>query len=422
MSKKETVSKKSIIQTGQKKPFPAMKLLLFLLLGAVVFVAGVYVGKVDLRKNSDGGNYTLTGDFSEKSGEVNVNLLWEAWNQLESVYINKNLDGQKLLYGAVRGLVESLDDPYTFFLSPDETEDYLKGNASAFEGIGTTLRYNGEYTVIESPIDGYPARNAGLEPGDAILEVDGEAMRNKSAAYVASKIRGTAGTTVKLKVFKISSQREEEFEIKREKIDLDNVTFKDLGNGYVEIKIIKFTEENVAAFNQQWDSVIQSVLSKNPKGIVIDLRNNPGGYVDSAKYSVSEFLEKGKTILSEENRDGDRTVHKVERTGLLKNIPIVVLVNEGTASASEIFAGALQDNGRAKVVGMKTVGKGVEQRIVELDDGSSIHVVFRKWLTPNEKNISKDSPIVPDYEVDYSMEDFNKGLDPQLEKGLELIK
>ncbi len=400
-----------------------LKALLFLLIGIGIFLSGVFLGKLEIKtKKEEGLTYNFVGNFYEKANEVNVDLIWNVWEELEGTYIKKNLDGKQLLYGAAKGVVDSLNDPYTFFLTPEETKEYASGNASAFEGIGTTLRYNGEYTVIESPVDGYPARKAGLEPGDVILEVNDEEMRNKSAGYVASKIRGEAGTTVKLKVFKVDKQEEETLEIVRQKIDLDNVTYEDLGDGIVKIKIIKFTEDSVAVFNQQWDEVVQGVLSKNPKGIIIDLRNNPGGYVDAAKYTASEFLDKGDIILMEEDRDGKRETHEVERTGLMKSIPVVILVNEGSASASEIFAGALQDHDRAKIVGEKTVGKGVEQRVIDLLDGASMHVVFRKWLTPDGRNISPEEPITPDYEVEYKDEDFDKGLDPQQSKGVELLK
>ncbi|MBN1915381.1 S41 family peptidase [Candidatus Dojkabacteria bacterium] len=413
-------NKKTELDRREMNP---MRFLLFLLIGITVFLSGVFVGKVEIKKQKEEGvDYKLTGDFYNKANEVNINILWDAWDQLESIYIKKDLSGEDLLNGTVKGLVDSLGDPYTFFLTKEETAEYQNGNASAFEGIGTTLRYNGEHTVIESPIDGYPARKAGLEPGDVILEVDGEDMRNKSATHVAAKIRGEAGTTVKLAIFKVSKQEEQKLDIVREKIDLDNVTYEDLGDGIVKIKIIKFTEETVSAFNQQWDATMQNVLSKNPRGIVIDIRNNPGGFVDSAKYASSEFLDKGKVILIEEDRDGRRNTHKVERTGLMRNIPVVVLVNKGSASASEIFAGALQDHGRAKVVGEKTVGKGVEQRVVNLSGGASMHVVFRRWLTPNGRNINQEDPITPDFKIEYKIEEFNKGLDPQLEKAVELLK
>ncbi|HEB13715.1 MAG TPA: S41 family peptidase [candidate division CPR3 bacterium] len=413
------------MQKKDKQKFPAIKVLIVILSGVVIFLIGVFVGRVDIESLTtvgDSRDYVLTGDFYEKSDQVNVNLLWEAWGALEDNYIDKDLNGEDLLNGAVRGLTESLNDPYTFFLSPEENQEYLDGNSSTYQGIGTTLRFNGEYTAIESPIDGFPAREAGLEPGDLILEVDGEDVRNQSAVLVASKIRGDAGTVVTLKIFKVKIQEEQTVEITRQQIDLDNITFEDLGDGIVKIKMIKFTEETLAAFNTQWDSVIQDVLSSNPKGIIIDLRNNPGGFVDAALYTSSEFLERGDVVLIEEDRNGKRETHKVSRAGLLRSVPIVIIVNEGSASASEIFAGALQDHDRATVIGMKTVGKGVEQRRVELQDGSSMHIVFRRWLTPNGKNFTAESPIEPDIEIDYSNDDFKNGVDPQQDKAIEILQ
>jgi carboxyl-terminal processing protease len=401
----------------------SLKLLVVLLIGIAVFLSGVFVGKIQVKNGSaEALTYNLTGDFQGKSQDVDVDLLWEVWGQLEKTYIKKNISGNDLLEGAARGLVQSLNDPYTFYLSKEETQDYLEGNAGAFEGIGVTLKQKGDYVSIESAIEGYPARKAGLEPDDVILKVDGEDMKGKTTVYVASKVRGKSGTEVSLDIFKSKAQEEKNYKIIREKIDLDNISYEKLEDGIVKISIIKFTEENVAKFNSQWDAVVADALATNPKGIIIDLRNNPGGFVDAAKYSSSEFLDKGKTILMEEDRNGYRESFKVERTGLLKNIPVVILVNEGTASASEIFAGALQDNGRAQVIGKKTVGKGVEQRIIDLSNGASMHVVFRKWLTPAGRNISPDSPITPNFEVDLTNEDYDNGKDPQQDKAIELLK
>lgn len=388
------------------------KIVVAFLFAVFVFTSGIYVGRVTAPSNvlssstSNSNGYSVTGDIKSTVDNVNVNLLWEVWSTIDQGYLNKSVNGQNLLYGAVKGLVSGLNDPYTNFLTPDETKAYEESNAGQFEGIGASLKQDGDYVSVESPVDGTPAQKAGLKPGDVIAKVDGNDMKGKSVYTVASVIRGTAGTSVKLTIYRPSTDKQFDLTIVRQKITIDNIALQDLGNGILKIKIYKFTEASVYAFNSLWDKVVQEALAKNPKALVIDLRNNPGGYVDSVEYAIGEFLPKGTTIFSEEDRDGNITPHVVNRTGKFLNLPITVLVNEGSASASEIFTGAMQDNGRATVIGAKTVGKGVEQRVLTLSDGSTLELVFQKWLLPKGRNITKDNPITPDVQIeDYDQQD-----------------
>lgn len=390
-------------------------LLLIFILIVGFFLGGFYLGTQNIQsQNSTTGSsrsdYQLTGAKKEFK-QVDLGLLWEVWELIDAEYINKEVDGQELLYGAVKGLVSGLGDKYTAFLTPEETKQYLSSNKGEFEGIGTTLRQEGEYAAVESPIDGSPAKQAGLEPGDIILEVDGSDMQGKSVYEVAATIRGQAGTDVLLALFRPESSKRYEVTITRAKIDLDNIVIEDIEDGYLKVKIYKFTEDSVEAFNKQWDSIVDQIIAKNPKGIVVDVRNNPGGFVNSVEYVLGEFLPRNSMIFREEDRRGNKTEHRVNRDGRLLNMPMVVIVNDGSASASEIFAGAISDNNRAKVIGSKTVGKGVEQRLITLRDGSTLQLVFQKWLTPSGKNINQDDPIVPDILVDDYEEQDAKALE-----------
>jgi carboxyl-terminal processing protease len=385
----------------QNKTVTKVVLTFFLLV--IFFLGGFYLGRIDLRPGTTGNSangYTLSGDIKSTKDNVNVNLLWEVWSLIDQGYLKKNLDGQQLLYGAVKGLVNGLKDPYSAFLTPAETTDYQSSNAGEFEGIGTTLKQDGDYVSIESPVDGAPAQKAGLLAGDVILKVDGVSMQKLSVYEVASKIRGKAGTDVKLTIFRPSTNKQLELSITRQKINIDNVTVSKIEDGIYKIKIFKFTEESVEVFNQEWDKAVIEVKANNAKGVVIDLRNNPGGYVNSVEYVLGDLLKNGTLIFSEQDRDGNKVDHKVTRDGRLVNMPIVVLVNQGSASASEIFSGAIQDNGRGAIIGMQTVGKGVEQRLIPLSDGSTLQMVFQRWLTPDGKNISPESPIKPDTSID----------------------
>lgn len=391
----------------------ATKVILVFLMIVIFFVGGFYLGRADLNNTNSlpqDASYQITGDIKQSRGSVNVNLLWEVWALIEKEYINKQIDGQALFFGAVKGLVSGLDDPYTAFLTPEESKDYASSNKGEFEGIGTTLRPEGEFVVVESPVDGSPAQKAGLEPGDVVLEVNGEDMQGVSVFEVASKIRGQAGTEVKIALFRPNTGSRYEVNITRQKIDIDNISVTDAGDGIYKIKIFKFTEETVEAFNAQWDRAVQKVIDGNARAVVIDLRNNPGGYVSSVEYVLGEFLPKGSLIFSEEDRDGNRVEHKVNRDGKLLNISLNVIVNQGSASASEIFAGAIQDHDRGSIIGKETVGKGVEQRLIQLSDGSLLQLVFQKWLTPDGRNISKDEPIKPDQEIDDYQQQENEAL------------
>ena len=373
---------------------------LLIFLGVVaVYLGGFYTGKVDLfaPASSRLKEYEITGDkLSDRKG-VDVNLLWEVWSELENEYLDpEEIDGQQLLYGAVDGLVKGLDDQYTSFLTPDETKDYLSSNKREFQGIGTTLAEEGDFVIIESPIDDSPAQKAGLKAKDVILKVDGNDMKGKSVVEVAKNIRGDANSKVTITFYRTSENLTKDIEIIRKVIDLESLEIKDLGDGIMRLKVYQFTDASVEAFNREWDSKINEIVRQNPKGLVIDLRNNPGGFVDAVRHATGEFLPKGTLVFQEENKSGNRLEYKVNRDGKLKDVPVVVLVNEGSASASEIFAGAIQDNDRGVIVGAKTVGKGVEQKLVNLSDGSMLQIVFQKWLTPKGRQISKDEPITPD--------------------------
>lgn len=395
--------------------------LLVLIIFLLTFAAGFLFGKVNLVRNdiSDTKNQYLYGDFTGEGVGVNVDILWEAWRKLEDNYIDSDFDRQEMLYGAIEGMVASLGDPYTQFLSPRATENYLESSGGKFEGIGAFLRYNGEYTIVDTPIDDFPAQKAGLMPGDVIMEVEGQDVKGKGSYEVAELIKGPKGTSVNLKIFRPKDQEEMSFDITRDTIDIDNIKLVEIKDAVGLVKMYKFNESNSQEFKNQWDGVINELVANNVEGVVIDLRNNPGGLVELVKYVSEEFLQKGDLIMMEEEKNGVRREFRSTRDGRLQGKKIIILVNEGSASASEIMAGALQDNGKATVIGMPTVGKGVEQTVVTLSDNSTMHIVFRRWLKPSGEQVSPEFPIKPDIEVDLTTEDFEKALDPQLDKAWE---
>lgn len=392
---------------------PARFLLLFLII-VLIYIAGFYTAKIDIfsKLELENSKYVLEGEKIQSRNGVDVGLLWEVWSTLEREYIDSDkLDSKNMLYGATEGLVEGIGDTYTSFLNPEQTKDYLSSNKREFQGIGTTLAEEGEFVIIESPIDGSPAERAGLKALDVILEVDGVDMQGKVAVEVAKVIRGDANTKVKIRYYRPSTNETKEVEIVREKIDLENISVKHLENGIALLKVYQFTEADVATFKREWDLNIDTIVQSSPKGVIIDLRNNPGGFVDAVRYSLGDFLKKDTVVFMEETKTGERTNYKVNREGRLLDVPIVIIVNEGSASAAEIFAGAIQDHDRGEIIGTKTVGKGVEQKLIDLSDGSMLQVVFQKWLTPQGRNITKEEPITPDVLIEESQEQLNKAIE-----------
>jgi carboxyl-terminal processing protease len=386
---------------------------IFVVLFLGVFVCG-FIGGFFLKQER-----TIIVPQSRTSDSSRYRLYDEIWNEVEKGYITKDIDEEELIYGGAKGIVKSLGDKFSVFLTPEEVHESNKSNAGVFEGIGTTLRFDGDYTVIETPIMGFPAWEAGLMPMDIILEVDEQDMAGKAAYFVADRILGKAGTVVRIKVFRESEGQTFEFEITRAKIDIDNVEVEELENGIYRISIRKFTDSSIREFERLWNLSTSQI--ENPKGIILDLRNNPGGFVDSAKYVLEDFTPSKIKLLSEEDRNKKIVDTFSSKQGRFVGIPVVVLINNGSASASEIVAGALRDHKLATLVGEQTLGKGVEQKVVSLSDGSRIHLVFKNWLTPNGHHISFENPIVPDEIVNYTMENFKAQTDPQLERAIEIL-
>lgn len=362
--------------------------------------------------------------YGENTQIFDTQFINEIYKIFQDEYIGEIPDKNELTYGVVKGLISSLNDPYTFFLDPEETKDYLSSRSPNFEGIGITLRYLNNNTEVETVLSGYPAESAGIKSGDIIVKVDEESVEGIQPNVVASKIRGEKGTDVVVGVYRPSESRLIEFKITRTSIEISNVNYEKLDDGVYRINISQFIDESVEKFNRSWNDVVNKILADGqPKSIIVDLRNNPGGYVDSVKYVLEEFLPLNSVLMSEETREDGVITFRDQRVGKFESVELVVLVNEGSASASEIFAGAIQDNQRGSVVGNPTVGKGVEQKVISgLPNDSLLVIVFQKWLTPSGKNVTKDNPIKPDLEVNFSTEDFNAGIDTQLNAALETLE
>ncbi|HPP18919.1 MAG TPA: S41 family peptidase [Candidatus Dojkabacteria bacterium] len=384
-----------------------------LVLTVIVFCIGLIFGR----------SIAPVNDISKK---VDMSLFWQVWDTLDKNYVEKDkVEDIDKVYGAIKGLVQSYNDPATIFLTPEETEEFNNLNSGKyFEGIGAELGYSDGSIIIVAPIDGSPAKEAGIRPGDLILAVDDYEVKSGDNIYdIVAKIRGESGTKVSLKVLHKGELEPVVLEITRGEITVPSMTLKYVGdsNDVAYIDIARFTESSLSEWESKWDSVAQDVQRSGVDKVLIDLRGNPGGYFDAAVYAADDFLDTGKIISKQEDGNGNVQTFEAKSGGKLLGKKVVIIVDEGSASASEIFTGALQQNKVAVVVGTKTFGKGTAQTVIDLADGSSVHVTILKWLLPDGTWLNEENPITPDVEVENSVEDFVKGFDRQYNEALLLI-
>jgi carboxyl-terminal processing protease len=358
--------------------------------------------------------------------KVDLDLFWEVWRVMDSKYVEKDkVTDEEKMYGAIKGMVDSYGDPATVFLTPKETEEFEDmSSGKYFEGIGAELGYRDGAIVVVSPLDGSPAKAAGVKAGDYILAVDDYEVKSGDNIYsIVDKIRGEAGTVVLLKVLHLNELKPVEIEIVRGEITVPSMTLSFIGpnKSIALIDIARFTEASYLIWSENWNNVVDEVVQSGVKKIIIDLRSNPGGFFDAAVYAAEDFLASDTLIAQQQDGKGKVQDFLSKKDGRLKGKEVVVLVDMGSASASEIFAGALQQNKVAKILGTETYGKGTAQNILELYGGSSLHITTLKWLLPDGKWLNRENPVVPDIEVENSNEDFLKGFDRQLDEAIKLL-
>lgn len=350
------------------------------------------------------------------SKDVDFSAFWDVWDLLQEKYVEGDkLEEKKLYYGALRGLVDSIEDPYTVFMNPAISKEFSDDLKGEFEGIGAEIGIKGNILTIIAPLTDMPAQKAGLRSGDKVLAIDGEDTVGIFIDEAVRKIRGPKGTDVTLSVWRESFEEPQDFTITRAKIMVKSVKWEMRDEDIMVIKISHFNDDTEGLF----DRAIRDVISKNPKAIILDLRNNPGGFLETAIEVASEWVEEGVIVIEKFSED-NKNEYLTRGRARLAGFKTAVLVNEGSASASEIVAGALQDHGLAAIVGMQTFGKGSVQALEKLDDGSSVKITVAHWLTPEGHNINEEG-ITPDEEVDLTKEDYENDLDPQMEKAIEML-
>ncbi|MBL8077327.1 MAG: S41 family peptidase [Anaerolineales bacterium] len=343
---------------------------------------------------------------------------WEAWNLVHENYVDQPVDDLVLMRGAISGMMNALGDKHSSYMDPQDFKDANGSLEGAYEGIGAYVDSTTEYLTITSPMPGSPAERAGLKPGDQVVAIDGEDMTGINAEAARLRVLGPAGTVVHLSIFREGEADLLEFDVTREKITVESATGKMLDGDIAYIQVTTFGEKTTPELL----AALAKLMEQKPKGIILDLRNNGGGYLQTAVEVTSQFVGEG-VVLYEQYGDGARTTYDVMPGGMATDaaIPMVVLINEGSASASEIVAGALQDLGRAKLVGVTSYGKGSVQNWIPLSgDNGAVRITIAKWLTPNERTIHEIG-LTPDVEVEMTEDDYKNKLDPQLDKAVEVL-
>ena len=340
---------------------------------------------------------------------------WQSWDLLHQNYVDQPLDDTKLMQGAIRGMLGSLGDAHTLYMDPAQ---YTQANTSLsgqYDGIGAWVDATGDYLSIVSPMKGSPAEKAGLKSQDKIIKINGVDQAGIPGDLVIQKVLGPAGTDVTLTILR-AGQDPFDVKVTRAHITIPTVEGKMLDSGVAYVALNTFGDSTA----QDLRSTLTDLMAKNPKGLILDLRNNGGGYLDTAIQVVSEFKDKG-VVVYEKYGDGRLVEHDVVSGGLATQIPMVVLINEGSASASEITAGALQDDGRAKLVGVTSYGKGSVQNWIPLSNNKgAVAITIAKWLTPLKRTIDHIG-LTPDVVVKITKDDFTAGRDPQLDAAVKTV-
>ncbi len=381
------------------------------------FLFGIYVGSKDTLDI-----YKITS-ISNKEPQVETNAdfapFWKAWNTInEKSPDAKNIDDQKRVYGAISGLVDALNDPYSVFFNPEESKAFQEEIAGNFTGVGMEVGVKNKILTVVAPIKDTPAERAGIRPGDQILKIDKTITSGLEVDKAVKLIRGEKGTTVTLTIFREGLKEPKEIKIVRDTINMPTLDAELRPDGIFVIKLYSFS----ANATNLWNQSMKKLMESGSKKLILDLRGNPGGYLDAAVDISSWFLPGGKVVVTEDygNNKKPRVFRSRGYNSFGDDLKFVILINGGSASASEIVAGAMQDHKKAILVGEKSFGKGSVQEVLEMTKDTLLKITVAKWLTPNG-HLIHEKGLNPDHEIKISTKDFEAKKDPQMDKALELL-
>jgi len=404
-----------MLKFSKKVAIAASIIIVVVLIGASTFYAGFKLGEQRPK------NLIITGVSNlqpEQQVTIDFSVFWEAWSKLKNEHVKgEEIGDQKFLYGAISGITDSFGDPNTIFLEPEDSKKFEEDVTGAFGGIGAEIGIRNDQLVIIAPLEKSPAEKAGLRAGDKILEVDGDSTAGININDAVKKIRGEIGTEVVLTILRDGEDVSKKVTIVRANIIVPTLELEILDDNIVLLQLFSFNQNAPVLF---YRAALTTLLG-NARGMVLDLRNNPGGFLEVANNLAGWFLEKGDIIVTERFRNGDEIIFRANGNSALKGLPLVILINKGSASASEILAGALRDHYGVKLVGEQSFGKGTVQELFSLKDDSRLKVTVANWLLPGGDTIEENG-LKPDVEVKLTEEDIDAGKDPQLEKALEILK
>lgn len=383
---------------------------------AAVFMAGIYLGYTNrpaVQKITD----LFNKEAAIAPTQVDFSLFWKVWNAVETKYAGRSsIDRQKMVWGAAQGMVNALGDPYSVFFPPHEAELFETSVKGKFSGIGIEIGMRDNVITVISPLKDTPAYRAGLKAGDKIIKINATSTQDMTLDEAVFLIRGERGTPVTLTISREGQKQPLEIKIVRDNIQIPILDTEKKDNGIFVIKLYNFSENSPDAFR----SALREMISSGSDKLILDLRGNPGGYLEASVDMASWFLPPGKIVSIEDFGNSDQENYRSRGYDIFKNLPFVILVDEGSASASEILAGALQDYKIATLVGTKTFGKGSVQELVPITGDTSLKLTIARWLTPNGRSISEKG-LEPDVEVKMTEEDRNAGKDPQMQKAIEIL-
>ena len=371
-----------------------------------VFVFGAWIGATKI-------SYHI-----EQPGNIDFSLFWDAYNKLEQNFIDSSkITDKDIIYGAISGMTNSLGDPYTEFFNPDQDQRFQQDLSGSFEGIGVEVGIKKDILTVIAPLKGTPGEKAGLKSGDIIVKIDGKDTSNMTTDEAVGLIRGKKGTAVTLNILRDAWTNTKDIKIIRDTITVPDMQWSLKDEDIAYIQIFQFDETLPSDFKTAALQIIQSPAKK----IILDLRDNPGGYLNAAQQIAGWFLQRGQIVTIEDfGQAKQQQVYKADGNSSLSDYPAVVLINQGSASASEILAGALRDNRNIKLIGEKSFGKGSVQEVIDLRGGSFLKITIAHWLTPKGNSISEVG-LDPDIKVDITDQDAQQQKDPQLKRALEIV-
>jgi len=400
-----------------KKYYLIIYLFILIIFLSGVFILGTYLGYE--KRPSVEKIISIFNKESEVITQTDFDPFWKVWNLIDEKYPSaSNVSDQERVWGSIYGLLSSLDDPYTVFFKPGEAKMFEENVSGEFEGVGMEIGIRDKILTIVAPLKDTPAYKAGIKAGDKIIKIDDKPSINMNIDEAAQLIRGKKGTPVKLTLVREGEIEPKEIEITRDKINIPTLETEIRPDGVFIINLYNFSSNSPELFKEALEEFIISGFDK----LILDLRNNPGGYMWAAIDITDWFIPKGEIIVIEDKGEKyEKKFYRSTRDSIFnENLKFVVLVNEGSASGSEIVAGALQEHGVATLVGTKTFGKGSVQELIPVSDDTSLKITIAKWLTPNEVSIS-DNGLIPDVVVEMTKEDYENDQDPQIDKAMEIL-